>query len=155
MQVNWNSIRQTIARKFPQVPSITTEQLASWLEDPDRMSPLLFDVRESAEYDVSHLRYARQATDAKAILEVMDGLSSADESARETPIVVYCSVGYRSAKVAKSLMPKHNGKVFNLDGSIFQWFNEGRDVWRDSDSDEVRVKEVHPYDARWGKLLTA
>ncbi len=37
----------------------------------------------------------------------------------------------------------------NLKGSIFQWANEGRPVVRDGEP----VREVHPYDAVWGRLL--
>jgi hypothetical protein len=39
--------------------------------------------------------------------------------------------------------------VFNLEGSLFQWANEGRPVYRD----DVPVQAIHPYDARWGRLL--
>jgi hypothetical protein len=39
--------------------------------------------------------------------------------------------------------------VMNLEGSIFQWANEGRPVYRDA----AEVQQVHPYDGIWGKLL--
>jgi hypothetical protein len=37
----------------------------------------------------------------------------------------------------------------NLEGSIFQWANECRPVYRDA----AEVQQVHPYDGIWGKLL--
>jgi hypothetical protein len=37
----------------------------------------------------------------------------------------------------------------NLDGSIFQWANEGRAVYRG----DVPVQQVHPYGKRWAGLL--
>ena len=40
-------------------------------------------------------------------------------------------------------------QVHNLDGSLFQWANEGRPVYRDGRV----VEEVHPYDDKWGVLL--
>ena len=39
--------------------------------------------------------------------------------------------------------------VFNLEGSLFKWANEGRPVYRGSE----RVQEVHPFDEDWGELL--
>lgn len=39
--------------------------------------------------------------------------------------------------------------VYTLDGSIFEWVNEGRPVYRDGRV----VAEVHPFDDRWGTLL--
>ena len=44
-----------IAAEFPQVPTLKTAELAAWLDDPKRDSPILLDVREPAEYAVSHL----------------------------------------------------------------------------------------------------
>jgi hypothetical protein len=39
--------------------------------------------------------------------------------------------------------------VYNLDGSIFQWANEGRPLY----SGTNRVASVHPYDREWGRFL--
>jgi len=39
--------------------------------------------------------------------------------------------------------------VFNMNGSIFQWANEDRPVYRGRE----QVKKVHPYNRKWGKLL--
>ena len=51
--------------------------------------------------------------------------------ARDTPIVVYCSVGYRSARVARWLGRQGFTNVRNLDGSLFAWANEGRPMEAD------------------------
>ena len=64
-------------------------------------------------------------------------------------VVVYCSVGYRSAELVKRLKATGAGNVFNLEGSLFRWANEGRPVYRGAE----RVFEVHPYDADWANLL--
>ena len=64
-------------------------------------------------------------------------------------IVVYCSVGYRSSQLAEKLRARSIENVFNLEGSLFQWANEGRSLYR---GDE-RVHEAHPYDEEWGQLL--
>lgn len=64
-------------------------------------------------------------------------------------IVVYCSVGYRSSRLARQLRTRGVKNVFNLEGSLFKWANEGRPVYRGSE----RVQEVHPFDEDWGELL--
>ena len=64
-------------------------------------------------------------------------------------VVVYCSVGYRSSRLAEKLRARGIENVFNLEGSLFQWANEGRPLYR---GDE-RVYEAHPYDDEWGQLL--
>jgi rhodanese-related sulfurtransferase len=73
--------------------------------------------------------------------------SGSDGPAR--PVVVYCAVGYRSSALAQKLQKAGLTNVFSLDGSIFQWANEGRQLYRGSE----RVKEVHPYNRKWGRLL--
>ena len=66
-----------------------------------------------------------------------------------TRIVVYCSVGYRSAKVAQQLQRAGYENVFNLSGGIFQWVNRGKPIFKDNRQVEI----VHPYNFIWGKLL--
>jgi 3-mercaptopyruvate sulfurtransferase SseA len=70
---------------------------------------------------------------------------------KDTAIVVYSSVGYRSARLAHWLAGQGYTNVRNLSGSIFQWANEDRPVFRDGRP----TMEVHPYDRRWGLLLEA
>ncbi|MGH7943844.1 MAG: rhodanese-like domain-containing protein, partial [Opitutaceae bacterium] len=65
-------------------------------------------------------------------------------------VVVYCSVGWRSAEVVARLAKGGKHGVLNLDGSIFQWANEGRSLI-DSRAEPVRV--VHPFNRAWGSLL--
>ena len=64
-------------------------------------------------------------------------------------IVVYCSIGYRSARLARELEQQGVEGVLNLEGSIFEWANSGHGVEREGEA----VSEVHPYDEDWGRLL--
>ena len=64
-------------------------------------------------------------------------------------VVVYCSIGYRSSRLAEKLRARGIENVFNLEGSLFQWANEGRPLYRG----EERVYQAHPYDEEWGQLL--
>ena len=132
-------IKREIREEFPDVRRVSTAELASWQAEP----PVLLDVRETDEYEVSHLRNARRAlTEAEA----MDALRGVPKDDR---IVVYCSVGLRSARLARALQARGFTRVYNLEGSIFQWANEGRPVYRD----DQPTSKVHPYDDHWGKLL--
>ena len=42
--------------------------------------------------------------------------------------------------------------VYNLEGSIFKWANEGKDL---EDNKGLKTLVVHPYNVVWGKLLNA
>lgn len=141
--VTWQAVDRMVTSQFPEVPTVTTDSLARRLEEPTTPQPILLDARTPEEYAVSHLPDARRVDpNAKTI-------SALDTVARETPIVVYCSVGYRSARIASRLQSQGFTNVANLQGSIFRWANEGRTVVRDGRP----VGAVHPYDATWGALL--
>ncbi|MFB6248412.1 MAG: rhodanese-like domain-containing protein [Salinibacter sp.] len=137
----WRAVDRMIQSSFPKVPTLTTDSLAERLADSSRT--VLLDARAPEEYAVSHLRGARRVDPAATQFPMLDTLP------RDTPIVVYCSVGYRSARVAARLRARGFGNVANLKGSIFRWANEGRPVVR---GDSV-VRAVHPYDDTWGRLL--
>ena len=136
-------VRRMTVRKFPDVRWIEPAQLARWREDPGRAQPVVLDARTQAEYDISHLRDAARIDPYRPLLRPLRGMP------KDTAIVVYSSVGYRSARVAYWLGRQGYTRVANLDGSIFRWANEGRPVIRDGRP----VTEVHPYDERWGLML--
>ena len=140
----WSMTLKMIRARFPTVARVSTDTLQSWLdESPQRKSLLLFDVREPEEYAVSHLQGARPAPSKDEALKALQGTPS------DQRIVLYCSVGYRSSELAQFLMKKGFTEVYNLEGSIFAWANEGRPVYRGNEL----VKVVHPYDRIWGRLL--
>jgi rhodanese-related sulfurtransferase len=102
---------------------------------------ILIDAREQEEYQVSHLENAIRLTDAKEVLTSYgDG---------RLPVIVYCSVGYRSAKMVDQLVRAGMKNVFNLKGSIFKWANSGNPVYNQAGV----TPYVHPYDEKWGILL--
>lgn len=133
----WHEISKSIAEKHPEVQEITTDTLLTRLQRP--APPLIYDVREQEEYEVSHLPGAVHTTDPDAI-----------KPPRNTEIVVYCSVGLRSAAFAAKLMKKGYPHVYNLKGSIFEWANKSYPLER---GEGEKVKTVHPYNRRWGVLL--
>lgn len=138
---NMNDVIASVRKKFPSVRQLSTEQLANWIADTNRVTPLLVDAREAEEFSVSHLEKARNLKSPREVKLVA--------ASNQQPIVVYCSVGYRSSALAEKLQRAGFVDVSNLEGSLFQWANEGRPLFRGTN--QVRV--VHPFNAKWGKLL--
>lgn len=141
-----NLIKYLISQKFGNISQITTAEFADWLLDGTKPQPLILDARSQVEYNVSHIKTAVRidpiAPDFTALLS----------SNNNTPIVVYCSVGYRSAKITQQLQNQGFPQVLNLSGGVFQWANEGRPIFKD---DTLPASFVHPYDPIWGNLLKA
>ena len=126
----------------PEVRQLGTGDLSELLERIDRASLLLVDVRAPAEFAVSHLRDAVN-------LQTTDQIARAAKERNAAKTILYCSVGFRSSRLAHGLMQDGMGNVFNLEGSIFQWANEGRAIYQG----EHPARHVHPYGARWAGLL--
>lgn len=146
-QVGMILIKYCLKRIFRDVPRVSTHTLNAWLGDPNRIAPLLLDVRSRAEYDTSFIGDARWADpngDAETI-----AVLKAELTADPRPVVVYCSAGYRSARFARRLLAAGVTPVYNLEGSIFAWANEGREL----NSARGTTPWVHPYNALFGALL--
>ncbi len=134
--------RALIAARYPQIRWVTPGSLARWVGRPGDGGLVVLDAREADEFEVSHIRGARRVDPD---LEDVRSLGI-DEGAR---IVVYCSVGWRSGALAERLREAGYRHVYNLEGGIFRWANEGRALYRDG-----RVaRKVHPYDRAWGRML--
>lgn len=138
------TVEANVREAFPEVEQLDTADLASWLAEPARAQPMLLDVREADEFAISHLAGARRVPPGDVVPPDVLDLD------RSTPIVVYCSVGYRSSRFARALEAAGFDQVWNLEGSIFAWANEERPLVRE---DERPVSEVHPYDRSWGRLV--
>ncbi len=94
------------------VPSIEAEELARALASPD--PPLLVDVRERGEWDISHLPGALLIPRAELPERV-------DEITRAREVVLYCRVGDRSARSARWLLDLGFTHVRNLAGGLHAW----------------------------------
>ena len=142
-ELSWERVLPAIHDRFPDVPTISTEELARDLERSREERPLLLDVRTVDEYDVSHLKGAVRVSPNERIGSFARGLR------KEQFIVVYDSVGFRAASFARRLLQAGYTDARYLDGGIFKWANEGRPLYRD----EKLVTVVHPSDSYWGQLL--
>jgi rhodanese-related sulfurtransferase len=141
--VDWFLLKKSLRHRFTKIEWISTSELADWIENKRRPAPVLLDVRTVEEWNVSHLPGARRVDPNASAETAGAGLS------KETPIVTYCAVGYRSGEMATRLRAAGFTSVRNLEGSIFQWANEHRPLIRG----EERVSQVHPYDSFWGRLV--
>src|SRR5262245_59275164 len=133
---------KTIARAaYPSVAQLSAATLAEWQQQPES-SLLLVDVRSPEEFSVSHLRGAVN-------LQTVEEITAAMKQRKPSRTILYCSVGFRSSRLASILSRQSARDVFNLEGSIFQWANDGRAVYQG----DTPVQQVHPYSPRWAGLL--
>jgi rhodanese-related sulfurtransferase len=80
----------------------------------------LVDVRTIEEFTESHLVKATNMDFNKE--NFRDMLSTLDKS---KPIAVYCRVGGRSGKAKKILVELGFKEIYNMDGGILAWQNQG------------------------------
>ncbi len=109
-------------------------------------TPVFLDTRQQEEYKVSHLKDA-----------IWVGYKTFDQDAvtakiidKNTPIVVYCSIGVRSEDIGEKLLKAGYTDVKNLYGGIFEWKNQGNSVYN---NDTTETDSVHTFNKKWGKLL--
>jgi rhodanese-related sulfurtransferase len=142
-QDEWPAAYKLVRDKFPDVQQLSPAELAAWLQDAQKPQPVLLDARAANEYAVSHLPKALHAADETQALQALA------QQSKDAPVVVYCSIGYRSSALAQQLKAHGYTNVQNLEGSIFQWANENHAVYRGN----AEVSVVHPFDEKWGRLL--
>jgi len=110
----------------------------------DRKEIIVLDAREKEEYDVSHIEEA-------IYLGYKDpDFSTLNDFDKDTPIVVYCSIGYRSEKIGEKLKKLGFNSVRNLYGSIFEWVNQGHKI---VDHNGQQTNEIHCYNKKWSKWM--
>ena len=142
-EADFTDFKMRIRQRFPTVAQLSTADLAAWLNDPKRDQPILLDVRTEKEFAVSHLRGATRVEPSAKAGKVLAQLPPG------RPVVTYCSVGYRSSDFAERLKKAGVAAVYNLEGSIFQWANEGRPI----EADGHPADKVHPYNRKFGQML--
>jgi len=125
----------------------TVEYLA--LDDFKNLSDfILLDAREDDEFEVSHLPGAiHTGFDHFSLAATTQKLPS-----KQTPIVIYCSIGVRSECIGEQLLKTGYSNVYNLLGGIFSWYNAGNTV---IDDQGQLTDRVHTYSKKWSKYLTS
>lgn len=119
------------------VPEITVKQAS------EVTSTVFLDAREPAEYEVSHI--------SGSVFVGYDhfDINTVASIPKTSPIIVYCSVGYRSEKIAEKLIAAGYIQVQNLYGGVFEWVNEGQKVV----NTQGNTDKVHAYNRSWGVWL--
>ena len=131
-----------IAARFPDVRWVEPETLERWMGDSGANELVLLDVRSPEEQALSQLRGAQRLNAGNPNIAQL-------RIPEDAKVVVYCSIGYRSAAIVRDLERAGIQNVYNLEGGLFDWANQDRPLYRDED----RVDEVHPYNRLWGLLL--
>jgi len=104
------------------------------------------DIRETEEFEVSHIAGAKRINPAITHENLLTALP---DDLTDKTIIVYCSVGRRSTDLAARskahLLEKGAKDVVNLEGGIFGWHNEKRPLV----SAAGQTVYVHPYNEYW------
>jgi rhodanese-related sulfurtransferase len=138
------AVEEVVRARFPDVRQMSTAELAERMAGPEASRPVLLDARAEAEFAVSHLHGAiRVDFDTRSLPPAVQDLP------RDRPVVVYCSVGWRSSLYARRLAGEGFADVSNLSGSAFRWALEGRPLVAGGRPSTV----VHPYNDEWGALV--
>jgi rhodanese-related sulfurtransferase len=120
------------------VPEISVDRLAS-----EHFQ--ILDARASREFEVSHIPGATWVGYKDFGLDRLSGIDT------QAPVAIYCSVGYRSERIAEQLHRRGYANVVNVYGGIFEWVNTGHSV---ATSDGANTEAIHAYSILWGIWLT-
>lgn len=131
-----------VSAGYPSVRWVDPETLERWMKDPGDNGLVLLDVRDPEEQALSHLPGAQHVNASRPDLLALD-------IPRDATVVVYCSVGLRSAAIVDDLEATGVQNVYNLKGGIFDWANRDRPIVRGHEP----ASEVHSYNGFWGMLL--
>lgn len=104
------------------------------------------DTRESAEYNVSHIK--------NAIHVGYDNFSlkSVSKIPKDARIIVYCSIGARSGSIGEKLIVAGYTDVQNMYGGLFNWSNHSFPM---VNNQSKATKRIHGYSKEWGKWITS
>lgn len=117
------------AKKTYDAPTLTAPAVAGLGDDV-----LLVDVREAREIGVSRIKGSMPLSSQIAQLEFI-------RKAKGKTVVVYCTVGWRSAKFAARL-DEEGVDAYNLDGGLCGWAAAGQQI---VNAMGLETNEIHAY----------
>lgn len=118
--------------EFKTVDSILTEDIKKL-----NLTVTFIDVREKHEQEISMIPNAISKEE----------FEKNKEKYKNTIVVTYCTIGYRSGIYAEKLL-KEGFKVKNLKGSLLAWVLNGESVQKDGKD----VLTIHVYGKKWNIL---
>jgi rhodanese-related sulfurtransferase len=104
----------------------------------------IIDSRSYVEYSTSKIKGA-------VFVDYKDPKLTELNLNKTDTIVVYCTIGYRSEKIAEKLKKEGYLNVYNLYGGIIQWANKKYPVYNPLG---IQTYYIHTYDKSWSKWLT-
>ena len=145
---DFEKLKAKIRKDYSSVIHISQQELIKDMSLKPNI--LLFDVREKAEYKVSHIKSARRVSPS---IWTSSFINKYGSEVKGKKIVFYCSVGVRSSRLAKQLKKELLSlgavSVSNLEGGIFDWHNSALILKNQGGYTQF----VHPYSKYWGQLL--
>lgn len=127
-------LKRMLSHSVPEISPDQVQRFDGWY---------ILDTREKREFEVSAIKGAHWVGYKRFELSQTNHLN------KDQPILLYCSVGYRSEKVGEQLRADGFKYVFNLYGGIFEWKNQGYPVYHgDKETDKV-----HGFSKMWGMWL--
>ncbi|KAM7436519.1 hypothetical protein ABFA07_013680 [Porites harrisoni] len=155
-----------LKRAYPRVPVMTTDELQHLMKKTASQSGyrklVLLDTREEKEFRVSRLANAIRLDPAETDLTKAMKMIHKEAGASQDPmaVVCYCAVGWRASIMSQRLLDelqkpenqdiKSSMEVYNLEGAIFKWANERKDL---VDPDGKDTDSIHTFDRFWGMLV--
>jgi rhodanese-related sulfurtransferase len=109
-------------------------------------STILLDAREEEEYNVSKIPGAYYVGFNNFTI---DNLPS-NNVLKNKKIIVYCSIGVRSEKIAAKVKKAGYNNVYNLWGGIFEWCNADKPL---HNINNKPTKNIHTYSKKWGQYV--
>jgi len=146
-QTSLEGVHNKILKEFEGIEHIHSKELVAMSIN----DVVLFDVRQHEEFLVSHIQGSiwldPDMTLSQFSKEFKDQL-------KDKTIVFYCSVGWRSSKMASDVqrfVARSKAKAtYNLTGGVFAWHNQGLPLVDQYSKDTTNI---HPYNFFWGSLI--
>lgn len=114
------SLLTSCAQPQQEVQTVSPQEVYDAVYNKDDTSLQLVDVRTAEEYGVSHLK------DAQNICVTEDDFQEKVKTLdKDKPVYVYCKSGGRSARAAKILADLGFTQIYDLDGGITAWEEDG------------------------------
>ena len=126
------TLYQNYLEEFPLVKTINVRQLQQWQHQGREI--VLVDVRSPEEVAVSMIPGAITQQEFETNIE----------NYKNSKIIAYCTIGYRSGKYAESWQER-GVEILNLEGSLLAWSHiRGKLV-----NSKGRTNQVHVFNRRW------
>lgn len=127
------------------IPYISVEELRMMQMND---SVIILDSREQREFQVSHIQSAKNV----GFNDFTSEGKQLQQLKKDSPIIVYCSVGIRSEQIGEKLEKAGFTNVKNLYGGIFEWKKKNYPI---IDSTGTDTENVHTFSKMWSKYLHA